>query len=75
VKIDISDDNYHGYKILEALVLLQFFKKMRKFLNRIMALHPIPQKVKEVVIILLAWLTAGALVCITYQKFKILFHK
>ncbi|MDB5278852.1 MAG: hypothetical protein JWR61_3807 [Ferruginibacter sp.] len=40
-----------------------------------MALHPIPQKVKEVVIILLAWLAAVALVYITYQKFKILFHK
>lgn len=40
-----------------------------------MTLHPIPQKVKEVVIILLAWLTAIALVYITYQKFNILFHK
>lgn len=48
---------------------------MRKFLNRIMAMHPTPQKLKEVVIIVLAWLTAIALVYIAYQKFTIIFHK
>jgi hypothetical protein len=34
-----------------------------------------PKKVKGVIIILFAWLIAIALAYITYQKFKILFHK
>jgi hypothetical protein len=38
-------------------------------------MHQSPQKIKEVAIIVLAWLIAIALAYITYQKFKILIHK